>query len=100
MNTTCELCEKETKNQVSYLELETWEFDFLEKEKKDFYSICFECFDKHTNDFIDKEVDLELRKKRALSVNKEMQEKSKLFLKSEINYLTKLNNNVKAAFSR
>ncbi|MED4400117.1 hypothetical protein ABET41_11165 [Metabacillus fastidiosus] len=74
MKTTCELCEKETKDKISYLELETWEFDFLKKEKKDFYSICFECFDKHTNNFIDKEMDLELRKKRALSVNREIQE--------------------------
>lgn len=74
MKTTCELCEKETKDVVSYLELETWEFDFLKKEKKEFYSICFECFDKHTNHFIDQEMNLELRKKRALLVNKEIQE--------------------------
>ncbi|WP_456276329.1 hypothetical protein [Bacillus sp. AK128] len=74
MKPTCEICDKETKDKVSYLELETWEFDFLKKEKKEFYSICFECFDKHTNQFIDKGMDLELRKKRALSVNKEIQE--------------------------
>ena len=83
MKTTCELCEKETKNKVSYLELETWEFDFLEKEKKDFHAICFECFDKHTNNFIDKEVDLELRKKRALSVNREIQEEIDAILEIE-----------------
>ncbi|KOS66394.1 hypothetical protein AEA09_16725 [Lysinibacillus contaminans] len=83
MKTTCELCEKETKNKISYLELETWEFDFLEKEKKDFHSICFNCFDKHTNNFIDKEVDLELRKKRALSVNKEIQEEIDAILEIE-----------------
>ncbi|WP_223593713.1 hypothetical protein [Neobacillus bataviensis] len=74
MKTTCELCTKETKDKVSYLELETWEFDFLNKEKKDFYSICFECFDEHTNNFIDKEMNLELRKKRALSVSREIRE--------------------------
>lgn len=34
MKTTCELCEKETINKVSYLELETWEFDFSKNEKK------------------------------------------------------------------
>ena len=53
VKTTCEICGKETKNKVSYLELETWEFDFLKKEKEDFYAICFNCFDKHTNEFID-----------------------------------------------
>lgn len=79
---TCELCQKETKNVVSYLELETWEFDFL-KEEKDFYSICFECFDQHTNNFIDKEVDLELRKKRASMVNREIQEEIEAILEVE-----------------
>ncbi|OKL36919.1 hypothetical protein [Domibacillus mangrovi] len=83
MNTTCELCEKETKDKVSYLELETWEFDFLKKEKKDFYSMCFDCFDKHTNHFIDKEIDLELRKKRSLSVNREIQEEIEAILEIE-----------------
>ncbi|MGG3798875.1 hypothetical protein [Metabacillus fastidiosus] len=83
MKTTCELCEKETKDKISYLELETWEFDFLKKEKKDFYSICFECFDKHTNNFIDKEMDLELRKKRALSVNREIEEEIDAILEIE-----------------
>lgn len=78
--TTCEICGKETKDKVSYLELETWEFDFLKKEKKDFYSICFDCFDKHTDNFIDKEMDLELRKKRALSVNREIQEEIEAIL--------------------
>lgn len=83
MKTFCELCEKETKDKVSYLELETWEFDFL-KEKKDFYSICFDCFDKHTNQFIDKDTDLELRKSRSVSVNKEIQEEIEEILKIEI----------------
>ncbi|MED4402126.1 hypothetical protein [Metabacillus fastidiosus] len=83
MKKTCELCKKETKEKVSYLELETWEFDFLKKEKKDFYSICFECFDKHTNNFIDKEMDLELRKKRALLVNREIQEEIEAILEIE-----------------
>lgn len=83
MKTTCELCEKETKNQVSYLELETWEFEFLKNEKKDFYAICFACFDKHTNHFIDKEADLELRKKRSLSVNREIQEEIEAILAIE-----------------
>lgn len=83
MKTTCELCEKETNNKVSYLELETWEFDFLKKDQKVFYAICFDCFDKHTNQFIDKEVDLELRKKRALSVNKEVQEEIEAILEME-----------------
>ena len=80
MKKTCKLCEKETKNKVSYLELETWEFDFLKEERKDFYSICYECFDKHTTNFIDKEVDLELRKKRALSVNREIQDEIEAIL--------------------
>lgn len=83
MKTTCELCEKETKDKVSYLELETWEFDFLKKEKKDFYSICFDCFDKHTNNFIDKEMDLELRKKRSLSVDRKIQEEIEAILEIE-----------------
>ncbi|MGH2317775.1 hypothetical protein ACRC6Q_08390 [Planococcus sp. SE5232] len=83
MKTTCELCEKETKDKVSYLELETWEFNFLKKEKKDFYSICFNCFDKHTNDFIDQEMDLELRKKRSLLVNREIQEEIEAILEIE-----------------
>ncbi|MEG0260751.1 MAG: hypothetical protein RR595_13180 [Lysinibacillus sp.] len=83
MTTTCELCEKETKNKVSYLELETWEFGFSKDEQKDFHSICFECFDTHTNNFIDKEMDLELRKQRALSVNKELQEEIEAILEIE-----------------
>lgn len=83
MTTTCELCDKETKDKVSYLELETWEFDFLKKDKKDYYYICFNCFDKHTNDFIDQGMDLELRKKRALSVNKEVQEEIERILDVE-----------------
>ena len=83
MKTTCELCEKETNDKVSYLELETWEFEFLKKDQKDFYAICYDCFDKHTNHFIDQEVDLELRKKRALSVNKEVQEEIEAILEME-----------------
>jgi hypothetical protein len=83
MKTTCELCKKETKDKVSYLELETWEFDFLNKEKKDFYSICFECFDEHTNNFIDKEMNLELRKKRSLSVSREIREEIEAILEIE-----------------
>ncbi|WP_233523114.1 hypothetical protein [Peribacillus saganii] len=83
LKTTCELCEKETNDKVSYLELETWEFDFLKKEKKDFYSICYDCFDKHTNNFIDREMDLELRKKRSLSVNREIQEEIEAILEIE-----------------
>ncbi|ANU28266.1 hypothetical protein [Planococcus versutus] len=83
MKTTCEICGKETKNQVSYLELETWEFNFLKKENKDFYSICFNCFDKHTNDFIDQEMDLELRKKRSRLVNREVQEEIEAILEIE-----------------
>lgn len=83
MKTTCELCGKETKDQVSYLELETWEFNFLKKENKDFYSICFNCFDKHTNNFIDKEMDLELRKKRSRLVNREVQEEIEAILETE-----------------
>lgn len=83
MKTICEICEKETKNQVSYLELETWEFDFLKEGNKDFYSICYECFDQHTNNFIDQEVDPELRKKRALSLNKEIQEEIEAILEVE-----------------
>ena len=83
MNTTCQLCDTETKNRVSYLELETWEFDFLKTEKKDFYAICYDCFDQHTNHFIDKEVDLEIRKKRALSVNREIQDEIEAILEVE-----------------
>ena len=83
MKTTCELCGKETKDKVSYLEIETWEFNFLKKENKDFYSICFNCFDKHTNNFIDKEMDLKLRKKRSLLVNREIQEEIEAILEIE-----------------
>jgi hypothetical protein len=84
MTTQCEICKKETKERVSYLELETWEFDFLKKENKLFYSICFSCFDKHTNHFIDQETDLELRKKRLLSVSKEIQEEIEEILTVEV----------------
>ncbi len=84
MKTNCELCGKETNDQVSYLELETWEFDFLKQEKKDFYSICFNCFDTHTNHFIDKEMDLELRKKRSQLVNKEIEQEIEAILEIEI----------------
>ena len=54
----CEICGTETNNQVSYLELDTWEFNSLNKEAKDFYPICFYCFDIHTNHFIYHEFDL------------------------------------------
>jgi hypothetical protein len=84
MKPTCELCNKETKDKVSYLELETWEFDFLKTEKKDFYSICFNCFDEHTQSFIDKEMDLESRKKRASMVSKEIQEEIEAILEIEV----------------
>ncbi|MCT4781987.1 MULTISPECIES: hypothetical protein [Exiguobacterium] len=80
MKTTCEVCGTETKDKVSYLELETWEFDFLKQDQKDFYSICFNCFDTHTNHFIDQEMDLELRKKRSLLVNKEIEEEIEAIL--------------------
>lgn len=83
VKTTCELCEKETKDKVSYLELETWEFDFLKKDKKDFYYVCFDCFDKHTNHFIDKDMDLKLRKKRSLLMNSEIQEEIEAILETE-----------------
>ncbi|MEW9050053.1 MAG: hypothetical protein AB2392_02780 [Neobacillus sp.] len=83
MKPTCELCKKETKDKVSHLELETWEFDFLKKEKKDFYSICFQCFDEHTNHFIDKETSLEARKKRVSLVSREIQEEIEAILASE-----------------
>lgn len=83
MQTTCELCGKETKDKVSYLELETWEFDFLKKEQKDFYTICYACFDKHTDHFIDQETDLALRKQRALSVDKEIQAEIEAILEIE-----------------
>jgi hypothetical protein len=83
MKPTCELCKKETKDRVSYLELETWEFEFLKEEKKDFYTICFSCFDEHTQNFIDKEMDLESRKKRASLVSREIQEEIEAILASE-----------------
>ncbi|GHH98719.1 hypothetical protein [Neobacillus kokaensis] len=83
MKTNCELCGKETNEKVSYLEIETWEFDFLKKEKKDYYSICFECFDKHTNHFIDQDTQHESRKKRSQSVNREIQEEIEAMLGSE-----------------
>lgn len=84
MQNTCELCGKETNDKVSYLELDTWEFDFLKEEQKDFYTICFACFDKHTDHFIDQETDLALRKQRALSVNKEIQAEIEAILDTEI----------------
>jgi hypothetical protein len=84
MTTQCEICNKDTKERVSYLELETWEFDFLKKQNKLFYSICFACFDKHTNHFIDKETDLELRKKRLSLVSKEIQDEIEDILAVEV----------------
>ncbi|WP_066053865.1 hypothetical protein [Robertmurraya korlensis] len=84
MTTKCEICNKDTKERVSYLELETWEFDFLKKQNKLFYSICFSCFDKHTNQFIDKETDLELRKKRLSLVSKEIQDEIEDILAIEV----------------
>jgi hypothetical protein len=83
MKAQCEICKKETKDKISYLELETWEFDFLQKDKN-FYSICFSCFDKHTNQFIDKDTNLELRKQRLLSVSKEIQEEIEEILSVEV----------------
>ena len=60
------------------------EFDFLKEEQKDFYPICYTCFDKHTDHFIDQETDLALRKQRALSVNKEIQAEIEAILDVEI----------------
>ena len=79
----CEICGTETNNQVSYLELDTWEFNSLNKEANDFYPICFDCFDKHTNQFIDQEMDLELRKKRSQMVNKEVEAEIEAILEVE-----------------
>lgn len=84
MQTTCEVCGKETNEKVSYLELETWEFDFLKKEKKDFYTICFDCFDKHTNHFIDQDVDVTVRKKRTLAVDKDVQAEIEAILEAGV----------------
>ena len=84
MKMTCEICGKETNNQVSYLELNTWEFNSLKTEEKDFYPICYSCFDKHTNEFIDQEMDLELRKKRSQMVNKEVEAEIEAILEVEI----------------
>ncbi|MCT4780012.1 MULTISPECIES: hypothetical protein [Exiguobacterium] len=83
MKMTCEICGKETNNQVSYLELNTWEFNSLKTEEKDFYSICYSCFDNHTNTFIDQEMDLELRKKRSQMVNKEVEAEIEAILEVE-----------------
>ena len=84
MKTTCEVCGKETNEQVSYLELETWEFDFLKKEKKDFYTICFDCFDKHTNHFIDQDVNDTVRKQRTLAIDKDVQAEIEAILEAEV----------------
>ncbi|KSU50163.1 hypothetical protein AS033_01965 [Exiguobacterium indicum] len=83
MKMKCKICGTETNNQVSYLELDTWEFNSLNKEAKDFYPICFDCFDKHTNQFIDQEMDLELRKKRSQMVNKEVEAEIEAILEVE-----------------
>ncbi|WP_409300546.1 hypothetical protein [Peribacillus sp. SCS-155] len=80
METTCVLCGKGTKDRVSYLELEAWEFEFVQAGKQDFYNVCFDCFDTHTNQFIDQDMDLELRKKRSMLVKKEIQEEIEAIL--------------------
>lgn len=55
----------------------------IEQRSKDFYPICFDCFDKHTNQFIDQEMDLELRKKRSQMVNKEVEAEIEAILEVE-----------------
>jgi hypothetical protein len=69
LNTKCEICGTETNNQVSYLELDTWEFNSLNKEAKDCYPICFDY--------------LELRKKRSQMVNKEVETEIEAILEAE-----------------
>lgn len=81
---TCEVCGKETNEQVSYLELETWEFDFLKNNQKDFYAICFDCFDKHTNHFIDQDVNNDTRKKRVLAIDEDVQAEIEAILSEEV----------------
>jgi hypothetical protein len=51
------------------LELDTWEFNSLNKEAKDFYPICFDY--------------LELRKKRSQMVNKEVEAEIEAILEAE-----------------
>ncbi|OLS40705.1 hypothetical protein [Bacillus sp. MRMR6] len=66
MKTCCELCGTATNDKMSYLELKTWEIDQLIKEVKEFYSICYKCFDKESEKQIEKDADHDLRKQRAL----------------------------------
>lgn len=66
MAACCELCEKQNGEKISYLELETWDFEYVRKVKKDFYSVCSECFDQQTNKQIEKDTSEEIRKQRSL----------------------------------
>lgn len=74
METCCELCGKPTSEKISFLELQTWDFEFINQEKKEFYYVCFECFDAHTNEQIEKDTDADLRKQRSLLFHKLVQE--------------------------
>jgi hypothetical protein len=65
MKTCCEICGKPTKDKVSYLELKVWDFDFIKEEKKEFYPVCFECFDKQTEQQIEKDTAEAVRKERS-----------------------------------
>jgi hypothetical protein len=62
MERNCEICGKPTDNVISSLEVETWEFN-LENNGELFHTVCYECFDKHTDNYIAKDSNVESRKK-------------------------------------
>jgi hypothetical protein len=44
----CEICGGKVSNKFSALELKTWEAQITKEKEKDFYDVCYTCFDKLT----------------------------------------------------
>ncbi len=61
MKEHCEICGKPTEHKISDLEMRTWEFPITNN--KDIHSICFECFDNHTDKYIARDFTEEQRMK-------------------------------------
>jgi hypothetical protein len=69
----CELCGGEHAQKFSALELESWDFNFGD-EKKDFYDVCFACYDKMTETPLLTEEVQKRRKENSKNLEKTIEE--------------------------
>jgi hypothetical protein len=83
----CELCGGEHPQKFSALELGSWDFNFGE-EKKDFYDVCYACYDKMTESPLQTEEVQKRRKENSKNLEKTIEEglicpKCKTFIMDE-----------------